>query len=228
MKICIIHPEIGKESAEELAGILKADVFNPYKSERRDYREYDVLFNYGCNRKVKCNRIINKTVSVGRCIDKVRTFKALTKSNVPHPEYAIHRDKVPEHWDQVAIRKSKKGNQAQDIDYAFQGEELPDAELYTQVYYHKHEFRIVVFMGEVIGRYVKRRKKKDWLLESVDKEGFNHIDKACIDAAKGLDIDYVGFDVLAKSQSKFIILEANSSPILTDETAKSIKKYLRG
>ena len=228
MKVCILHPEIGKESAEELAALIKADTINPYKSARRDYREYDLLFNYGCNRKIKCNRIVNKSLAVSKCIDKIKTFKAFAEAGVPHPEYTDNPDNIPEHWDQIAIRKSRRGAQAQDIEYVYQGEAVPKAELYTQVYYHKHEFRIVVFMGKVVGRYVKRRNKKEWLLEPVRKEGFDKIDEACVKGAEALGIDYVGFDVLAKSQTKFIILEANSSPILTAESSRAIKKYLKG
>lgn len=226
MKICVIHPEIGKESAKELAMILKADVINPYKTERRDYREYDLLFNYGCNRKVKCNRIINKSKSVARCIDKVKTFEALTEYEVPHPEYVVHKGKIPKHWDQIAVRPSRKGNQAKDIDYVMAGDKVPDAELYTQVYYSKYEFRIVVFMGKVVGRYRKREVKDEWILDPVEAEGFEHIDAACIRAAQSLDIDFVGFDVLSRGKTKFVILEANSAPILTAETSSAIKKFI--
>ena len=227
MKICIIHPEIGKESAEELAGIINADCSNPYQTQRRDYKEYDLLFNYGCNRKIKCNRIINKSKAVGRCIDKIRTFEAFAEANVPHPEYTNSKHKIPNHWEQIAVRPSRKGNQAVDIDYVFQGDEVPDAELYTEVFYSKFEFRIVVFMGEVVGRYLKKEKKGEILFMPMDKEGFDKIDAACIKGAKALEIDYVGFDVLSRGKSKFTILEANSSPILTEESAKAIQQYIK-
>ena len=228
MKICILHPEIGKESAEELAGIINADCSNPYQTQRRDYKEYDLLFNYGCNRKIKCNRIINKSKAVGRCIDKIRTFEAFAEANVPHPEYTNSKHKIPNHWEQIAVRPSRKGNQAVDIDYVFQGDEVPDAELYTEVFYSKFEFRIVVFMGEVVGRYLKKEKKGEILFMPMDKEGFDKIDAACIKGAKALEIDYVGFDVLSRGKSKFTILEANSSPILTEESAKAIQQYIKG
>jgi len=226
MKICIIHPVIGKESAEELAEYLGADCSNPYQTQRRDYREYDLLFNYGCNRKVKFNRVINKSKSVGRCIDKIKTFEAFTEYNVPHPEYTDDKHKIPKHWDRIAIRKSKKGNQATDLDYAYFGDEIPDAELYTKVYSSKFEFRIVVFMGKVVGRYRKQAKGTDWWLNPVDAEGFDHIDAACIEGAKALEIDYVGFDVLSRGKKTFTILEANSAPILTEEVAEAIKNYI--
>lgn len=226
MKICIIHPVIGKESAEELAEYLGADCSNPYQTQRRDYREYDLLFNYGCNRKVKFNRVINKSKSVGRCIDKIKTFEAFEEYNVPHPEYTNDRKKIPKHWEQIAIRKSRKGNQAQDIDYKFDDEEIPVAELYTEVYPHKFEFRIVVFMGKVVGRYLKEVENGEWLLNSMDEEGFEHIDKACIKAAAALEIDYVGFDVLSRGKRTFTILEANSAPILTEEAAAAIKNFI--
>lgn len=228
MKICIIHPEIGKESAIELAKLLNADVSNPYQTERRDYKEYDLLFNYGCNRKIKCNRVINRSKSVAVCIDKIRTFDVLKEHNVPHPEYTTDKKQIPKHWDQIAVRPDRKGNQAKNIDYIFAGDPLPDAELYTQVYYGKFEFRIVVFMGNVVGRYLKEEKKGEWLLNPVSKIGFEKIDKACIKAAEALNIDYVGFDVLSRGKTRFIILEANTSPILTDEAAAAIKQYIGG
>ena len=56
-------------------------------------------------------------------------------------------------------------------------------------------------------------------------KGFEKIDEHCIKAAKALGIDYVGFDVLAHTKKDFVILEANSGAIMTDEAALAIVEY---
>jgi glutathione synthase/RimK-type ligase-like ATP-grasp enzyme len=81
-------------------------------------------------------------------------------------------------------------------------------------------------MGNVVGRYLKEVANDEWHLNSMEAEGFEHIDKACIKAAEALKIDYVGFDVLSRGKRTFTILEANSAPILTEDAAAAIKTFI--
>ncbi|MNQ79946.1 hypothetical protein D3C85_949070 [compost metagenome] len=51
------------------------------------------------------------------------------------------------------------------------------------------------------------------------------MDEHCLRAAKALGIDYVGFDVVAKTKKDFRILEANSAARLEDEAENAIVEY---
>lgn len=55
MKICIVHPLASLESAQMLAAALKADCINPYATNKRKFTDYDLVINYGCNRKLTVN-----------------------------------------------------------------------------------------------------------------------------------------------------------------------------
>jgi len=82
----------------------------------------------------------------------------------------------------------------------------------------------------VVGRYYKAETPDDkgvleWSFNVQPKRGFEKMDEACLKAAKALGIDYVGFDVVAMNKNDFVILEANSGPILTGEAEEAIINY---
>lgn len=227
MKIVVLHPSLCKKSASELAKELGGVAINPFEFNTRDYTQYDLVFNYGCNRKIDAKKIINKTGAVARCIDKVATFYRLAKMGVPVVSFTEHLKEVPAHWKTIVCRKHADGAGGKGITYVEQGQPLPPASLYTEYYKHKFEFRIVVFQNKVIGRYLKRENKQgEWVLDHMQATGFDTMDGHCELAAKLLDIDYVGFDVIAKSQTDYRILEANSGPILSPEISDIIKDTL--
>ena len=235
MKICVIHPTISKESAEELAQALGWDVCNPFKTNRRDSREYLGVFNYGCNRKIVANNVINKSKSVATCINKVATYEVFKKAQIPTVNYVTRKQDIPKEWDIVVVRKEVDGAQAKDLDYWYQGPEwrrlhpflinCPDGALFTEYFEHAKELRVMVFCGQVVGVYKKVHQGGNmWVF--VEVRGHDVIKEHAIIAAKALDIDFVGFDVLVNKDNEYKFLEANSGCILTDEMIQSIKKYL--
>lgn len=228
MKICVIHPKIAKESATRLAKALKAGVSNPYREDRNEYRGYDLVFNYGVSCHIQYNKnIINSPASVAICKDKWATFQSLKQAGVPVTEFTHSKQLVPNSWKSVVCRKTVDGARGEGITFIEKGEPIPDAALYTEYYKHQWEFRIVVFLGKVVGRFLKMEVDDEWELVELEPDGCEEMDAACIKAAKVLGINYVGFDVLAKTMDKFVILEANSAPIITDSIIKNIKKYFK-
>ncbi len=226
-KLCVIHPKRCRESAELLAKHLGCNVDNPYRSERSDYSKYELVLNYGVAKDIK-GLCINKPKAVATCKDKFATFEILRKAKVPIPGYTTTKVLVGEHGLEgtVVCHTEKEGMQNKGIVYIEPGDDIPDAYLYTAYFHHKREYRVVVFMGKVIGHYSKVEiEPGEWGLMELTDRNFQDIDKACIKAAKALDIDYVGFDVVAQSRSNFRILEANSGPILTEKSAQYIKKF---
>lgn len=228
MKICVIHPKLSKESANELAEALKADVSNPFAEDRRNYLQYDLVFNYGCNRSIKARKVINPSGVVAKCIDKAKTLEALAASGVNCIKYTTRKEDVPKDWDIVVCRTSVKGARGEGLDYAYQvnGDAIPDAQFYSQYFEHVAEYRVIVFKGKVVARYRKDEHGFDWHLTLMRKKGFEQMDDHCIRGAFALEAEYVGFDVLCNEQDEFVIIEANSAPIITDETIKAIKKEL--
>lgn len=230
MRIAVVHPGILTKSAKWLAELLGADRFNTKETYRREFEEYDVVFNYGnsCQLYTKKGAIINKPHAVAGCISKIETFRILHKAGVPHPSYAMNRKDIPKDWYQVVVRKTANGAKNEGMEIVDNDDKIPPAELYTEYFYHKWEYRIVVFKGKVVCRYRKDEcPEGGWDFTKMLKKGFEAVDKACIDGAAALGIDYVGFDVVEDEDGKFIILEANSGPVLTEEVGKYLQKYFK-
>jgi glutathione synthase/RimK-type ligase-like ATP-grasp enzyme len=235
MTICVIHPTISKESAEELAKALGWDVCNPFKEDKRDFRNYAGVFNYGCNRKIVANNVINKSVSVATCINKVATYEAFKKAGIPTVNYVTRKQDVPKQWEIVVIRDKVDGARAEGLDYHYQdkayveyveGKPVPDGKLFSEYFEHTEELRVMVFCGKCVGVYEKvRRDGAGW--EFIAVWNHNHIRAQAEQAAKALDIDFVGFDVLVNvNEGKWLFLEANTGCILTPEMIDAIKAYL--
>lgn len=229
MNIIVLYPSAASASAKLLANFLGVDSLNPFKQDKRDFRGYDVVINYGCNRNIKAPYIINKPSAIARCIDKFTTFSILEKFNLPIPKYAVEKVKACE-WDCVVVRKEANGQGNAGLDYAYpEGrlDKLPDAELYTEYFEHKKEFRVVMFNAITIACYEKVREGDEWVFYERSYGYLEPIKEACAAASLALDIQYVGFDVLVNSQNEFVILEANSAPIITEDVMKTFKRFLK-
>jgi glutathione synthase/RimK-type ligase-like ATP-grasp enzyme len=226
MKICVISPRAASESARKLANALKADYSNPFDEDRRDYTKYDLVFNYGCNRKIVANQVINQK-GVAACIDKIRCYETLKGAKIPTVNYVLKKEDIPDNWDIIVHRETVNGHGGEGLDYAYSKKDAPAGKaFYAEYYSHEQELRVVVFKGVVIGIYDK--VDQNGMTEFIELEDncLRFVSASCIEAATALGIDYVGFDVLYKSPKRFLVLEANSGPIITDEVIKYIKENL--
>lgn len=233
MTICVIHPKIASESAQKLAKALQWDICNPFQEARRDFRMYTGVFNYGCNRNIVAHNIVNQAKSVALCINKVATYEAFKKAGIPTVNYVTRKEDVPKEWEAVVIRDKVDGARAEGLSYHYQhqayleyveGKEIPDGAIYSEYFEHVMELRIVVFCGKCIGAYDKVRRNEQWEFDVVETPPV--ITEHAVEAAKALNIDFVGFDVLVNNRGDYKFLEANTGPILTDEMIDAIKAYL--
>ena len=230
MKIAIIT-SISSKSARELAEHLrvngiKADVFHPYKDGRSDFRAYDYVFSYGCSAETEHKQRINSPKAVKLCIDKAETFKKL--DGLPHPRWWIDKRNIPADAYTIVVRKKRDGNKATGLEYWYRdsGLPVPNGELYTEYFYHKREYRVVVFDERAFVYYKHYDKVEDSHEFRLQRAGeFGMLSGACLVAAKRLGIDFVAFDVVAKTKNDFVILEANSGGALTPEVSTAIVEY---
>lgn len=228
MKVAIIT-SVGQSSSRILTDALKnngvdAQMFDMKKSDKRDFREFDWVFSYGSSADTKHQKRLNSSEAVKTCISKPDTFNELEWANCYTVEHATKKP-IPAHWEWVVIRDKKDGRKAEGLNYHENNDNCPNGELYTEYFEHKYEYRIMVFRGEVVGRYYKHDDKGDWYFNNQPKKGFELMDDHCIRAAAALGIDYVGFDVVANTKKDFRILEANSCPRITDEAENAIVSF---
>lgn len=216
-------------SSDILADVLKfngvqTDVFRMNRTSRRDFTEYDYVFAYGCSARTKHKNRINSREGVLSCVSKPKSFDAMKAAKVHTVPYCTQKP-IPKEWGWVVIRKEADGRKAEGLDYCENGSKVPDGELYSEYFEHKYEYRIMVFMGKVVGRYFKKEEGVEWDFKLQPSAGFELMDKHCIKAAKAIGIDYCGFDVVANTKKDFRILEANSGPRITDEAENAIVEY---
>lgn len=229
MNILVISPKASEDSAKRLAKELKAVYTNPYKSGHNDFVMYDVIINYGYSQPFKMHRnvfLVNSFDAVRACIDKRATLHSLAIIGAPVPEFAT---KIKDEWDTVICHTKPDGRKNEGIEHWYRQDDkpIPPAYLYTNYYPHRGEYRVVVLKGKIVGRYRKVLDAEGmWSLELRDKRGFEEMDAACLKAARALRIDYAGFDVLAQKKDNFVIIEANSGPILTDESVEAFKELI--
>lgn len=226
MKILVISPKAAEDSAKRLAVELGAKYENPYQTGRLVFRNYNMVINYGFSTNiVRDAPIINDPSSVRQCINKRVTLESLANAGIPIPDYGPF---IKKNWDTVVCHTKLEGRKNEGIEYWYrESDEIPpNAYLYTKYYEHRGEYRVVVLCGKVVGRYRKVERDGTWDLELRDKRGFEHMDDICIRAARALGIDYVGFDVLAQTKNDCVIIEANSGPVLTDETIEAFYELI--
>lgn len=229
MNIIVISPKASDESAKRLAKELGAVYENPYQAKHNNYGGFDVIINYGYSQPFKMNRnvfLINSFETVRACIDKRATLHHLAIAGISVPEFAT---KIKDEWHTVICHTKPDGRKNEGIEHWYRNEQMaiPPAYLYTNYYPHRGEYRVVVLKGKIVGRYRKVLDAEGmWSLELRDKRGFEEMDAACVKAARALRVDYVGFDVLAQKKDNFVIIEANSGPILTDESVEAFKELI--
>ena len=225
MKLLVVHPKATCISARKLAQAIGATTYD-LRDGLDTFNGYDLVWNYGSSQPLYGDNIINRPIAVQRCVDKIQTFEILRRNRIPTVDYTIFKHNVPETWKSIVIRDSRTGRKAEGLYFAEQGEKLRDGELYTEYFPHIAEYRIVVMMGRVVGRYRKDQVGADWLFTPMHPQGFEQVDFDCERAANAIGIDYVGFDVLENAEGECVIIEGNSGAMMQDEALEYAKKNI--
>lgn len=232
MNIIVVHPKVTSKSAKRLAnelGVLCYNMANLTAIQLQDIKNADLVFNYGSSSTLLHNAkaIINKPSSISKCVDKRQTFDTLLQAGISTCRYVTKSTDIPVWWNTIVYREDSCGNRAKGLDYFNQGDKMPDEGLFTEYFKSEFEMRIMVYRGKIIGRYIKEEHNGVWDFVEASSAGLQTMDTQCKVAAQLLDIDFVGFDVLAKDCEDFRILEANSGCTMTDEALTHIVKAIK-
>ncbi|MNX05458.1 hypothetical protein D3C86_350710 [compost metagenome] len=233
MKVAIIT-SVAQKSSKALAEALKnngvhADVFDMNECARQNFVEYNSVFSFGSSAGTNHSHRFNKSLAVKQCVSKPRTFDLLKEAGCFTVPYVLRKQDIPKEWECIVVREDAGGRKAEGMHLIDRGQPIPHGQLFTEYFFHNVEYRIMVFNGAVVARYEKvegQHEGEVWhFFENRPKRGFEAMDEHCLRAAKALGIDYVGFDVVAKTKKDFRILEANSAARLEDEAENAIVEY---
>lgn len=235
MKIAILT-SVSEESSRDLARALRkslgavVDVHLPFKSERRNFKEYDWVFSYGCSASTQHQpgRKLNKSGPTKTCVDKFATFAAFANAGVPHPRNWKRKEGIPRDVQSLVIRQDPKGRKAEDISYwdRWERKPIPDGALYSEWFNHQRELRVTYILGKVFV-YRKDLVGDQHIFNPTRGVVYSNIMKSAKAAAEEIGIDFVSFDVLYNGKDDYCFLEANSGSLLQDEVTQTLIEFFK-
>lgn len=232
MAIAVVSNNVSCDSAEKLASELKCDFINLQNSEKRTFPEYTHIFKYGFSGKIAANSVFNTHKATIRAINKLKTFKALSKSDITI-DYTTNFEKAIEWLNEgfiVVARQTATGANGEGLQYCTTLEELTNAQgtFWTKYFPHTNEFRVNMWKGNVVSIYDKTRRPSGNFKFSlwIGQEKHPQLVKIASEIWKNIKLDWCGVDILRDTEGNLKVLEVNSAPVLYPFTIKKLCKLI--
>jgi len=177
--------------------------------------------------------IYNSGKAIERTVDKAMTSFLLQKNSVLTPatwvcESREQANKVRELYNKPLVIKPLFGSQGQGVSKLLPQETLPvpmqmhiDGVYYLQEFIETpstpHDYRVFVIAGKVVAA-MKRTGHHNWINNVAAGGNCEAImpneamENVAINAAKAVDIDYCGVDIIQSVSGEYYVLEVNSIP----------------
>lgn len=224
---------------------LRENGFKSIKLENSRFkgRSNKIVINYGSSslppEVLKC-RVINSPEAVSKAANKLSSFKAMAEYGVSVPRFTESPEEASGWQVDVVLRHKLNGHSGEGIELV-DGDhrEMPEAPLYVEYVKKKEEYRVHVFMDEVIDVQRKARKREvpdeevNWQVRNLEggfiyaREGVELPEEAllqAIAAVEALGLDFGAVDIIWNERSDtYYVLEVNTAPGLTGTT---LEKYV--
>lgn len=232
-----IYPyRAGSKSVRTLRDNLFGKIIKLRNSHYRP-RDKHTVINWGNSRTPdwwgQGNTVyLNQPEAVAVAANKLKTFLELEWHNVPTVPWTTDWGEASDWDDKVFVRHvlnghSGKGIEVFEADYA-----LPSARLYTRGVQNHGEYRVHVFMGEVILYQKKSRRYVDedvvdvpsqpesdvrnlasgWVYRTENLRRLERIEQLAIDAINAIGLDFGAVDIIKDRDGLVYVLEVNSAP----------------
>lgn len=185
----------------------------------------------------------NRTLNA---INKIKAFSLMGKAGVSIPEWTTDKAVAASWLDdgaKVIARKTVTGTQGKGITIIDNKEDLHPAPLYTKYKKKKQEFRVHVFLGQVIDVQEKRKRKgveanalirtegNGWVFcrggVKLEGEQRDKIHNEAINSVLAVGLDFGGVDIIwNEHEKKAYVLEVNSAPGIEGTTVEVYAKAL--
>lgn len=239
----------GSEGAKALSTELGIKRIKHEGSKFRGGRGKAII-NWGSSnlsdQALACERILNKPEAVRNASNKLKTFELLEEHDVSIPPYCTNKgDALEILYGQgcLVARTILNGHSGDGIVIVDSPDNLVEAPLYTLYIPKKYEYRLHVFLGEVVDVQRKARNKEipddqvDWKVRNhangfiFMREGVEvgeEAKKEAINAVKALGLDFGAVDIIYnEKQGKYYVLEVNTAPGLTGATLEVYTKRIK-
>lgn len=227
-KFIIISPNVGYESASELAHQMKVPYEDPFKTDNRDFRKYDFVFKYGFSRPIKANKVFNKSKHIELSRNKLKTLAAFKDSQFTIP-YTENKEEAAT-W--VGVGKSGAvarnvvdGDNGAGVEFCFTKKDFDKAPaiFWTKYIPHTNEFRVNIWRDQVVSIYEKKTNGKYFkFCLFKGQEQHPQLVELAKEIYKRIGLDWCGADIVRDKQGNLYLLEVNSAPILFPYTMKKL------
>lgn len=252
----IIFPyNLGSEGARLLAQQL--DTIRVRPNGRYRPRGNHCVINWGNSTVPEWGRrygrpptFLNSLEAVAVASDKLRTFEAFRRANIPHPEWTTDRNQALQFFGErgrgkVVCRTLLRASEGRGIVIAENPEQLVPAPLYVKLFPKQDEYRIHVFNGEVIDEVQKRLRNGERTREGRSRyirshnegwvfarEGVRVPEQArgiACSACAGLGLTFGAVDLAVNKDGEIRVFEVNTAPGIEGTTvtkyAEAIRRY---
>lgn len=249
MKLFIYSYNSFSEGAKELSRTLDVKRIKHQGSKFRGGMGKAII-NWGSSslsdQALACERILNKPEAVRNASNKLKAFELLQEHDVSIPPYYTDKEDAIAALDGqgcLVARTILNGHSGAGIVIVDSPDNLVDAPLYTQYIPKKYEYRLHVFLGEVVDVQRKARNKEipddqvDWKVRNhangfiFMREGVEvgeEAKKEAINAVVALGLDFGAVDIIYnEKQGKYYVLEVNTAPGLTGATLDGYTKRIK-
>lgn len=242
----VFYPyKMGSESAKALSASLnEAGITTKRVRPDGNYRPFNshVIVNWGNSQPPTSwdcpNTILNNPTNVAIASNKLSTFENLFECEVSTPAWTINREEAVDWLNDrhiVICRTKLNAHSGDGIVIAKTIEDLVDAPLYTKYTKKRNEYRVHVFMGEVI--IVQEKKRDAEVVDRTDaqalirshqngwvfcREGVvasDRLKSLAIDAVNALGLDFGAVDIIYNQHlDTYYVLEVNTAVGLSGQT----------
>lgn len=229
---------------------LRENGFKSIKLENSRFkgRANKVVINYGSSslppEVLKC-RVINSPEAVSKAANKLSSFKAMAEYGVSVPRFTEDILEARGWGTDIVVRHKLTGHSGEGIQIIGPDELIEGlAPLHVEYVKKKEEYRVHVFMGEVIDVQRKARKREvpdgevNWQVRNLDggfiyaREGVELPEEAhlqAIAAVEALGLDFGAVDITWNERSDtYYVLEVNTAPGLTGTTLEKYVEAFKG
>lgn len=205
----------------------------------KSFKSDDVLVNWGTTKilAIGDSRVLNSLDAINLAANKYFAFTALAGKEISTVPWTANKA-VAQEWQNaggtIVCRTILTGHSGKGIIIIEEGEEIPDAPLYTKYIFKTKEYRVHATKTDVIDTQRKVRDPDQepisWKVRS-HANGFifqrNNIlpndtrDTLAISAVKALGLDFGAVDIVEDKKGNLYVLEVNTAPGLEGQTVEA-------
>jgi hypothetical protein len=239
--IKVLPYKLASKSAKDLARGLNAKRIIPGGGFKP--KSNTTVINWGSSRShFNSPSMLNQPNAVACAANKLTAFNKMKAAGVSVVEFTTSRV-AAENWliggYKVVCRHLLSSHSGRGIEVVREGEQLPNAPLYTKYTKKDKEYRVHVFKGEVIDLIEKRKRTgaptinpyirnldNGWVFCRDYVNAIPEVSSQSINAINALGLDFGAVDIIERN-GKVWVLEVNCAPGLVGTTLQSYINAIR-